>query len=708
MTDIGILSELIKNVETLESSISKLKNDIIKKEKELKETVPLTMDSFGKNINEPQEKKENEEEDLELKSTYTNLKNNELQMKENIKEYTIEYISTNRQINTLYISGDFTNWEFKEMIKNKDIFSYTTILLNNFKYYYSLNANDDEIIIDFEKPYENNVKNGQLHNYIDLCKTNKVYFDYKNHENILNIAKRNFYLLKMENYDEISFLNSLAKNSELYTKNQDKANNEKEILTHSLEKYFEEKEKELQIFSIEEMHKIMSYFYDRILMKKNKDNSETYFQIVRDAQNQFQCIQLYDSNHIKINTEYYINKGFYFNFSMSLVSPSREANKKGEKLYTLLSKEESNKILEEYSKDNTNILKVFYKPNKERVGYPIFIIYPTRIEPSNINIKDYSYESADNRLIQVKNIKDNTLILFNPIEEVKQKKNKPIQFKFYYQINNRQVFFIHSHILDDKLKNKELLIKIIDYRTDYKKIKLEEDYIKNDNLLLLIRSFTPFKLYYKGKKVQMESENIVLNKMYKIASPNQDFEFNNMIVRIENIPRYILNTDNSKVKSQNEIYGQCNINCYEKPNSGVVDVIVLFDEGKSIVNEIMKFALNPCFLKAIDSKEELKLEQRYKEKDKTIPLINNKSYELQKLDIISKQIEKYKIYKSDENAVKNLSKENKDNILFTLEDYQNSLSLIGIYIETNELWELIDTISSLRNEINDILAALKK
>ena len=65
MTDIGIISDLIKNVETLESSISKLKNDIIKKEKELKETVPLTMDSFGRNKNEPQ-KKENEEGDLEL------------------------------------------------------------------------------------------------------------------------------------------------------------------------------------------------------------------------------------------------------------------------------------------------------------------------------------------------------------------------------------------------------------------------------------------------------------------------------------------------------------------------------------------------------------------------------------------------------------------------------------------------------------------
>ena len=67
MSDIGVISDLIKNMETLESSISKLKIDIVKKEKELNETVPLTMDSFGTNENVIQKKKI-EEEDLELKS----------------------------------------------------------------------------------------------------------------------------------------------------------------------------------------------------------------------------------------------------------------------------------------------------------------------------------------------------------------------------------------------------------------------------------------------------------------------------------------------------------------------------------------------------------------------------------------------------------------------------------------------------------------
>ena len=62
--DIGIISDLIKNMETLENSISKLRKEIVNKEKELKLTKPLSMENFDK---EKLKKKKEEEEDLELK-----------------------------------------------------------------------------------------------------------------------------------------------------------------------------------------------------------------------------------------------------------------------------------------------------------------------------------------------------------------------------------------------------------------------------------------------------------------------------------------------------------------------------------------------------------------------------------------------------------------------------------------------------------------
>ena len=77
------------------------------------------------------------------------------------------------------------------------------------------------------------------------------------------------------------------------------------------------------------------------------------------------------------------------------------------------------------------------------------------------------------------------------------------------------------------------------------------------------------------------------------------------------------------------------------------------------------------------------------------------------MEIIIKNIEKYKIYKNNKEEVKKLSKKDKDIIIFTLEDYKNSLKGIESFIENNELWELIDTVSSIENEISEIIKILK-
>ena len=65
------------------------------------------------------------------------------------------------------------------------------------------------------------------------------------------------------------------------------------------------------------------------------------------------------------------------------------------------------------------------------------------------------------------------------------------------------------------------------------------------------------------------------------------------------------------------------------------------------------------------------------------------------MEIIVKNIEKYKKYINNEEEIKKLSKKDKDIIIFTLEDYKNSLKGIESFIENNELWELIDKVSIL-------------
>ena len=54
--DIGIINDLIKNMESLEDSISKLRIEIVKKQKELKKTKTLINEKFWKN-RRPKKKK---------------------------------------------------------------------------------------------------------------------------------------------------------------------------------------------------------------------------------------------------------------------------------------------------------------------------------------------------------------------------------------------------------------------------------------------------------------------------------------------------------------------------------------------------------------------------------------------------------------------------------------------------------------------------
>lgn len=77
------------------------------------------------------------------------------------------------QLNKLWIMGDFTDWEPIEMTKTKDVFTYKTILLKGFKYYYCYNS-QDQFYVDFNNEYELNPKNNQSNNYLNLPNDNNL------------------------------------------------------------------------------------------------------------------------------------------------------------------------------------------------------------------------------------------------------------------------------------------------------------------------------------------------------------------------------------------------------------------------------------------------------------------------------------------------------------------------------------------------------
>ena len=136
----AVLNDLLNRIKSLEDRNAQLKESIAEKEKVLSSTQPIESSSSLYDEEVPKISNIFDDTKESIPIELRMIQQNESQINNNVIEYTIEYIPV-EQISRLYISGDFTNWDLKPMVKNKDIFSYTVVLLKNFKYYYTLKRN---------------------------------------------------------------------------------------------------------------------------------------------------------------------------------------------------------------------------------------------------------------------------------------------------------------------------------------------------------------------------------------------------------------------------------------------------------------------------------------------------------------------------------------------------------------------------------------
>ena len=292
---------------------------------------------------------------------------NSFNIEESIKEITIQY-STQEQHNTLYIMGDFTKWELMPMKKEEDFFSYKVVLLKGFKYYYSFQSGD-QIILDYNGLYENNPKNLQIQNFIELSenKEDSPPFDFEKDINILINAQKNYFLLKLNADDEeISFLEKFKRHLNASKEISIAKNNEYYRLTDSVYNYYDQQMRYIKPYETDSKIKNLKLYYkDRILVhfdtSLSKDKIYKYlFKIVNINDNYcFESLKLYDNNNIKINMKYYNDIRYYYNIFLDKIS-NQPINEKSV-LYHLLSKEESKKILLDYNNDKDNILKAYFK-----------------------------------------------------------------------------------------------------------------------------------------------------------------------------------------------------------------------------------------------------------------------------------------------------------------------------------------------------------
>ena len=64
-------------------------------------------------------------------------------------------------------------------------------------------------------------------------------------------------------------------------------------------------------------------------------------------------------------------------------------------------------------------------------------------------------------------------------------------------------------------------------------------------------------------------------------------------------------------------------------------------------------------------------------------------------------MEKYRKYTKD--MIKNMKRSEKDDIAITLDDYKSTMDMICNYVQEKELWDLLEKVSLITNEIEDLL-----
>ena len=737
----SILNELLEKIKNLEKRNENLRNNVEVKRNELnnwgKNNIKLEnekkMEEEKENEDEKNkinvEKKKNkkmeiptDEDDKKLGERFLyeikNIKFNLYAIESNIKEVTIQYI-TLEQHNSLYIMGDFTKWELEPMKKNKDIFSYKVILLKGFKYYYSFQAGD-QILIDYNNSYEENPKNSQIQNYVDLSKKDEKSetFDFENDINILKIAQKNYFLSKLNiSEPEIQFLEKFKRHLIVSKEIGEERLLEHSKLTNSIYEYYDQIFKYIQPYESEtKISNLRLFFKDRIFVHyqenpEAKDKPYKYYYKIVNVNNNycFQSIKLYDNNNIKVNYNYYNDIRYYY--SIYIDSISLEPILTNSKLYHLLSKEQSEGILKIYNNDKDSILKAYFKTliglrnyadtqtnNNNMVqgirtyirNYGSILVLPDRVEPKNINMNDYEFQYSLNKIVKVKNKKEGSYIEFIAIDEKAEKAKKPFRYKIYYSVKNNKLKIIHCHVLDKDLRNIKILIKEIDKNIDPKTLKKNEDYIKNNQLLLIIKETVPIKLYYNGKKVKMEGIKIDDNKLYLLSSSNPDSIFNKMYVTVNNI----------EDKLNNDLVEQCNEFSYSLDNvPNGVDVTVTYDNEKNYVVEKMMLAVSPCLLQRLTTYEENQLKKNQNLNPK-VEFIDKNLSEMDKYFLINQKMVELRKYNKE--SIDKMGQKEKENLLKTIKEYKDNMVTILNYMQACEMWEAFEEAANIAEEIEGL------
>ena len=361
------LNQLLSRIKNLEDKNERMRNTIKEKKKEIKDFGNPDKAKQALNKNKQKEKKEITLEDdrkaeLRFKNELNFLINNSFQIKDNLVSKIIKF-KPSEKYGIMYITGDFNGWEPEVMQKEKDTFYYEVVLIKGFKYYYSFMSNEQSLV-DFSADYEENPANLHVQNFLDLYqnqneKTN--FFDFKTDMNILKAAQRNYTLLKIDdNINDTLFLEKFQRH--VIANKPEKTETEEIPIEYAISLYYDDLMKQIDICDEDKLESLKLYLCNRILLQNSPimQDVEYHYKIIDISKddNSLICMRLYDHNVIKLNSIYYSDIKNCWKIPFNEVVLSQKSKK--DKLYHLLTENESKEIIQKFENDTENIITAHF------------------------------------------------------------------------------------------------------------------------------------------------------------------------------------------------------------------------------------------------------------------------------------------------------------------------------------------------------------
>jgi hypothetical protein len=169
----------------------------------------------------------------------TNVNDNSSCDLQNIIETTITYFPY-EQYNSLWIMGDFNDWEAQLMQKNKDGFSFNAVLLKGYKYYFTFTSKD-QIVIDYNQGYEPNPRSSGVNNFIDLKSDNgeSIPFNTQKDWGLLKEANKKLARAKFGNNNERLIFENMVEFSGKFNNRLHFLNSKRDEISMKLNKFYE-------------------------------------------------------------------------------------------------------------------------------------------------------------------------------------------------------------------------------------------------------------------------------------------------------------------------------------------------------------------------------------------------------------------------------------------------------------------------------------